>query len=85
LAHPPKTGPLTRLGFPCNSSPELQEKSNEEEAVYGRADCADAAGGPGSRSDGGPASAPMTGQRSGCVPAEPYPVAGRWIAEGIRT
>ncbi len=30
-------------------------------------------------------SAPMTGQRSGCVPAEPYPVAGRWIAEGIRT
>jgi len=54
VAHPPKTGPLTRLGFPCNSSPELQEKSNEEEAVYGRADCADAAGGLGSRSDGGP-------------------------------
>ena len=42
LAYPPKTGPLTRLGFPCNSSPQLPEKSNEEEAVYGRADCADA-------------------------------------------
>jgi putative transposase len=25
---------------------------------------------------GGPASAPMAGQRSGCVPAEPYPLAG---------
>ena len=54
LAYPPKTGPLTRLGFPCNSSPQLQEKSNEEEAVYGRADCADASSGPGSRPDGGP-------------------------------
>jgi putative transposase len=26
---------------------------------------------------GGPASAPMVGQRSGCVPAEPYPLADR--------
>ncbi|MBP8699894.1 MAG: hypothetical protein KBH82_12775 [Syntrophorhabdaceae bacterium] len=30
-------------------------------------------------------SAPMTGWRSGCVPAEPYPLVGRWIVEEIRT
>ncbi|HQJ68873.1 MAG TPA: transposase [Anaerohalosphaeraceae bacterium] len=33
----------------------------------------------------GPASAPMTGRRSGCVPAEPYPLTGNWIGEEIRT
>jgi len=30
-------------------------------------------------------SAPMTGRRSGCVPAEPYPLTGNWIVEEIRT
>ncbi|MBN1125343.1 MAG: transposase [Sedimentisphaerales bacterium] len=35
--------------------------------------------------EGGPASAPMTGQRSGCVPAEPYPLTGSWIVGEIRT
>ncbi len=52
MTYPPKTGPLTRVGFPYDSSPELQGKS-EEEAVYRRADCTDAAGGQGGRSDGG--------------------------------
>lgn len=33
----------------------------------------------------GPASAPMTRQRSGCVPAEPYPLTGHLIVEQIRT
>lgn len=35
--------------------------------------------------EGGPASAPMTDQRSGCVPAEPYPLTGRLIVGEIRT
>ena len=35
--------------------------------------------------EGGPASAPMTGQRSGCVPAEPYPLTGSLIVEEIGT
>jgi hypothetical protein len=30
-----------------------------------------------------PASAPMAGQRSGCVPAEPYPLTSRRIVEEI--
>lgn len=32
-----------------------------------------------------PASVPMTGQRSGCVPAEPYPLTDRLIVEEIGT
>jgi len=35
--------------------------------------------------ESGPASAPMTGRRSGCVPAEPYPLTGNLIGEEIRT
>ncbi|HOT72992.1 MAG TPA: hypothetical protein PLX18_12225 [Anaerohalosphaeraceae bacterium] len=30
-------------------------------------------------------SAPMTGRRSRCVPAEPYPLTGNWIGEEIGT